>query len=492
VSIQHGDVKPQNLLLVGSGVKVGDFGLLRSLQQSVAFNQTGGVTMAYAAPEVLQGQIARHSDQYSLAVAWCELRGGRLPFGGGPVQQMAGHLKKEPDLSMLPQPERPALRRALAKQPMARWPSCAAFVEALRAAAAAPLPGTAAVRAPRDAHTTGPSGPTLRARPRRSAEPRTAAPAPPRRGWGVALGLALTALLGAGLALGAIWLLGTRPQGRTDDRNVPRDAADRDAPPKDDAKRDRDAPPVDPPRRGPQPFANSIGMRFVPIPPGEFVMGSPPEEAERADDETPHRVRLTQGFYLSARLVTQEQWERVLGKGRNQSLFSGDKSKLPIDNVSWDDCQDFCRELGKLDGRAYRLATEAEWEYACRAGSAAPFWFGETISSAQADYDSRYAYGKGDKGPYRQKTTAVDELPANPWGLYDVHGNLMQWCQDWYGPYPTGDVVDPKGPSQGEARVLRGGSWLSYPSKCRAAHRDGNPPDVRSGIYGCRVVCLVE
>ena len=238
----------------------------------------------------------------------------------------------------------------------------------------------------------------------------------------------------------------------------------------------------------PKDFTNSIGMKFVWIPPGSFMMGSPKNEERREDDETQHKVTLTKGFYMGVHLVTQEQWQTVTGN--NPSHFKGEKN-LPVEQVSWEDCQEFIKKLRDKDKKPYRLPTEAEWEYSCRAGTTTPFHFGETISTDQANYDGNFTYGNGNKGVYREKTTPVGSFPANAFGLYDMHGNVWQWCQDWYGDYPQKDVVDPKGLEKGEFRVLRGGSWGNHPLYCRSACRNWDVPGLRSGLFGCRVCfCL--
>jgi formylglycine-generating enzyme required for sulfatase activity len=275
-------------------------------------------------------------------------------------------------------------------------------------------------------------------------------------------------------------------------------------------------------------FAKKIGMKFVRIEPGSFLMGSPvgkkadgtPDEEGRDDNETPRHVTLTRGCHMAATLVTQQQWESVLGPARNHSRFTGDKSKLPVDNVSWFDCVEFCNELSKkegkkqryeisnvvrdgdritaadvkvlADGTGYGLPTEAEWEYACRAGTTTPFWFGETITDQDANYDASLTYGKdGKKGKCRGRTTGVQDFKANPWGLHDMHGNLWQWCEDWYSPYPFKDFTDPVNLAKDGAdpRVLRGGSWSSIPQNCRAACRGRLGPADRDSDVGCRVVC---
>ena len=177
-------------------------------------------------------------------------------------------------------------------------------------------------------------------------------------------------------------------------------------------------------------FTNSIGMKFAWIPPGTFMMGSPKEEKERKDDETQHKVTLTKGFYMGVYTVTQEQWQEIMGN--NPSHFKGEKN-LPVETVSWDECQEFAKKLWEKDKKLYRLPTEAEWEYSCRASTTTPFFFGETISTDQANYNGNFTYGNGKKGVYRKKTTPVGSFPANAWGLHDMHGNPWQWCQDRYG-----------------------------------------------------------
>ena len=218
------------------------------------------------------------------------------------------------------------------------------------------------------------------------------------------------------------------------------------------------------------------------------MMGSPKEEKLRNDNEIQHKVTLTKGFYIDVYTVTQEQWKEVMGN--NPSFFKGEKN-LPVEMVSWDDCQAFIKKLREKDKKVYRLPSEAEWEFACRAGTKTPFHFGETISTDQANYNGNFTYGDGKKGVDRKKTTLVGSFPANAWGLHDMHGNLWQWCQDWYGEYPQKDVVDPQGPEKGEGRVLRGGSWGDHPEHCRSAFRGGNGPGNRFGDFGFRLCfCL--
>ena len=231
-------------------------------------------------------------------------------------------------------------------------------------------------------------------------------------------------------------------------------------------------------------FTNSIGMKFVEIKPGNFLMGSPASEPNRRDDEAQCPVRLTRGFFMGVTEVTQAQWKAVMGT--DPSRFKGDN--LPVERVSWDDAVAFCLKLSEREGKNYRLPTEAEWECACRAGTTTAFNTGPTISTDEANYDGNYAYAAGRKGVYRKKTMPVGSFKPNAWGIYDMHGNVREWCSDWYGEYPGGEAVDPSGPESGEQRVLRGGSWGYFPRGCRSAFRIRFSSGFRGFSVGFRVV----
>jgi formylglycine-generating enzyme required for sulfatase activity len=220
------------------------------------------------------------------------------------------------------------------------------------------------------------------------------------------------------------------------------------------------------------------------ISPGEFVMGSPQDEAERLDEETQHRVIVSRGFWLADTTCTQALWQAVMGE--NPSGFQG--AERPVEQVSWDDVQGFIARLNTLVPEGgFRLPTEAEWEYACRAGTTTPFWFGAQITPEQVNYDGNYPYASGERGLYRRETVEVKALPCNGWGLYQMHGNVWEWCQDWLGAYPGGAVIDPVGPAEGEDRVLRGGSWIVDGRHARSAQRDANLPGVRIDDVGFRL-----
>jgi len=186
--------------------------------------------------------------------------------------------------------------------------------------------------------------------------------------------------------------------------------------------------------------------------------------------------------------VTQEQWQAVMGN--NPSHFKGEKN-LPVERVSWEDCQDFIKKLREKDQKPYRLPTEAEWEYACRAGTTTPFYFGSSLAQDQANCSSGIANSLG-RLFFTGKTTPVCNYPPNAWGLHDMHGNLWEWCQDWNGEYPKHEVTDPQGPNSGKHRVLRGGSWFNNPDHCRSAGRNGNEPGGRSDRYGFRLCFCLE
>lgn len=237
----------------------------------------------------------------------------------------------------------------------------------------------------------------------------------------------------------------------------------------------------------PKSFTNSLGMKFVLIPAGSFLMGSTGKEKGRGDDEGPRQVTFSKALYVGVHTVTQEQWLVVMGN--NPSQFKGEKN-LPVDSVTWHECQEFCKKLQAREKKPYRLLTEAEWEYVCRAGTTTAFHMGETASPDQANYNGNFTYRDGKTGVYRAKTTPVGMFPPNAWGLYDMHGNVSQWCQDWYGGLSA--ATDPQGPKSGKTRVLRGGSWSNHPIFCRSANRNSAEPDTRLEHYGFRICFSAE
>jgi len=235
------------------------------------------------------------------------------------------------------------------------------------------------------------------------------------------------------------------------------------------------------------------GLEMVLVPAGEFMMGSPATELGRDRNEGPqHRVRITKPFYIGKFAITQRQWTNLGEKNWSRWRFVGDCRESPVEWVSWDDCQRFLKKLNALvkEKGAFALPTEAEWEYACRAGTATPFHFGETISTDQANYNGDYVYGKGPKGVYRKTTVKSGSFKPNTFGLYDMHGNVWEWCQDRYSfdCYKNSGTNDPQGPAQGDERVLRGGAWTYEPGNCRSAARVKTGPKMRDIFFGFRVV----
>jgi len=220
-------------------------------------------------------------------------------------------------------------------------------------------------------------------------------------------------------------------------------------------------------------LGNGVKDEMVLILAGKFVMGSPKNEKDRDDDEVQHEVTISKPFYMGKYEVMQEEWESVMGN--NPSNIKG--ANLPVTDVSWLDCQDFIKKLnGKTKG-GYRLPTEAEWEYACRAGTKTAYSFGDTITLSDANY--------GDTK--NSKPVAVGSYKPNAFGLYDMHGNVFEWCEDWYGEYPEGAVTDPKGPDLGERRVLRGGSFVNLAWNTRSADRSNGIPGDRYDVVGFRL-----
>ena len=219
---------------------------------------------------------------------------------------------------------------------------------------------------------------------------------------------------------------------------------------------------------------------------GTFTMGSPQDEPERGGDETQHRVILSQGYWLAETACTQALWQAVTGE--NPSHFK-ESPHNPVEQISWDQCQQFIGQLNQqLDGwLKLRLPTEAEWEYACRAGTDTAFSWGNELTTDQANYDGNYPYHNGSKGEYRQQTVAVNSFIPNPWGLYQMHGNVYEWCADWMGVYGSETVTNPTGPAGGRYRVLRGGGWNGSGRHLRSAYRGAYIPGLSYDYFGLRL-----
>jgi len=261
---------------------------------------------------------------------------------------------------------------------------------------------------------------------------------------------------------------------------------------------------------------------FVLIRGGEFTMGSPVDESAWSDGETLHKVKVSD-FSMGRYAVTVSEFRSFVdatgfrtdaekeGDSRNWRHDVNGQLRLqsednhPVMRVSWNDAVAYCEWMSKRSGKTYRLPTEAEREYACRAGTTSPFNTGNNLTTEQANYDGnmdflfrgtlmKYQtteqanYDGNPKGVYRKNTVPVNSFSPNAWGLYNMHGNVWEWCSDWYGDYPSGTVSNPAGPATGSDRVLRGGSWDDSAGYCRSANRDGDTPDNRNNLIGFRLV----
>ncbi len=484
--IFHRDIKPANLMLTRRGrCKLVDFGLVKIDDQNDPFHFFDGRlvgTAYYLAPEVIRKQPAKDaSDVYSLAATTFAILTGRPPFKAETEKDILKlHVTAQPPLlrqfatGCSANLER-LIQSGLAKKPEQR-PCASAYAMALQtevvALAAVDGSGSGNPSITTGTWTLPPSG--TRMSMDQSAVPSftTSASTLPRRRPYTILAAAFASLV--------ILLLGGMQMYHM--------------------VRGRDRPGTD----AGTAYVNSIGMKLVYIPPGEFDMGSPTTEPDRDDDERHHRVRLTRGFYMSATEITQAQWSRVMGEdyirvqGLHPNDLNGDRfigDTMPAYWVSWHEAVEFCKQLSDLDGRTYRLPTEAQWEYACRAETSTAFNTGQTLPADQANVDHYVpGSGNGQGALARMRPMSVASFPPNAWGLYDMHGNVMEWCSNWNAPYEVGLAIDPAGPANDnphdllDTRILRGGAW-KYPAKiARSANRWFLMPDIKANYIGFRVV----
>jgi formylglycine-generating enzyme required for sulfatase activity/tRNA A-37 threonylcarbamoyl transferase component Bud32 len=507
----HRDIKPSNLLVTpragDAGTKVGlvkilDMGLARLDRAPSHAASVGGLTQEgavmgtpdYLAPEQALDAHAVdiRGDIYSLGCTLYFLLTGQPPFAGGTLaQKLIWHQMDEPPpvtnlRTDLPPGLPTVLKKLLAKRPEDRYQTPAEVAAALTPFArtddptlAQPAPkrkpppsdALSATSAPLGDVTTGPKrSPTKDL----TIKQPTAAKDQSRRWLLVGgIGVLVAGVVGALLLAVGIWVLVGSKKSKE--------------PAKETAAEER--------------ITNSIGMKLVRIPAGSFRMGSTAAEDERTEDEGPaHTVRITQPFYMGIYEVRQREYLAVMGK--NPSRFTADAGgglDHPVENVSWEDAMEFCRKLSdqeeeKRAGRVYRLPTEAEWEYACRAGTQTAVHYGDSLSSRQANFDGNSPYGGAAKGPYVEKTTKVGSYEPNAFGLYDMHGNVSEWCLDYYSStyYDDSPETDPQCKQRSDGRVLRGGSWINLGRYCRAAFRSWHAPSLRSSYVGFRVVSVVE
>ncbi len=236
-------------------------------------------------------------------------------------------------------------------------------------------------------------------------------------------------------------------------------------------------------------LGNGIQLDMVYIPAGTFIMGAPSDENGSNDSERPEHSVAISPFYIGKYPVTQAQYLAIIGK--NPAFHLG--AQRPIENVSWHDAQQFCHKLTAMTNRRYRLPSEAEWEYACRAGTTTPFSFGESIVPNLANYNGDRSYNDSPQGYYREQTSGVGNFPANDFGLFDMHGNVWEWCEDhWHNNYHQASIngaaaIDHLA-GRNDARILRGGSWCRHPAVCRSAYRYKYASNFRYKDIGFRVV----
>jgi len=261
------------------------------------------------------------------------------------------------------------------------------------------------------------------------------------------------------------------------------------------------------------PITNSLGMELVSIPAGTFIMGSPKDEKGHRADETQREVTLTQKFRIATTEVTQKQWKDLMGTnfqdlinqqegplGRGAKLKSTPSAianNQPMCFVNWSDAIAFCKKLTEQERvkkiisntAQYTLPTEAQWEFCCRAGTNTTFTYGNSLTSKEANFYGKLPYGTDTPGIYREKSTPIKSFPPNAWGLFDMHGNLYEWCLDWYEERPN-SKTDPTGPNSGDGRIIRGGAWDRKGSSCRSAYRYSRDPVRRSHNIGFRVILI--
>ena len=503
----HRDIKPGNIMLDHDGWAVlMDFGLAKGMQSSTCLTAQGVQvgTALYMSPEQVRGKpLDGRTDLYSLGLTLYEMLVGEPPFEPAPLLAVMYQVLKQklPDVteknSDVPPVVLELLANMTAKEAEKRYVSAADLCADLDAVAQGVEPPNLAREAP--------PPPSLDAN---LAEEVLGHPVPRgTRTWWYLVGvgvatmfvLAITAMIG--LREDPV-SPGTAPALSSNASGAGQNGRPEPEYPGKPAESRVTNVVIEPPKALGE-FAGGhrvgetqtiAGIEMVWIPPGEFMMGSwdsPQEvaskaggEAEHYSDEQPlHPVTLAKGFWIGKYEVTQAQWMAVMG---SDPFWKPEGSSLPADYVSWDDCQEFIWKLNAKNLKRFRLPTEAEWEYACRAGTTTPFHFGETISTDQVNYNPDYLSQRS-TGDWQGSKLPVGSFPPNPWGLHDMHGNVEEWCQDWEGDYPSGSVTDPTGPSTGSRRVYRGGSWTHDLWQCRSANRSGYFPDGRLQSAGFRL-----
>lgn len=449
-NIIHRDLKPANILLQGNTPRLADFGLARVLKSTQSATITG--TVPYMSPDALKGARTVETDIWSVGIIFYQLLTGQMPYPQKEqVNLMYAILSEEPQPlpDSVPQHLREIIEHALKKNPNERYQSAKEMREALREA--------------------------LRTKPESIIDAKDKMPA--------------------------------------QEPKIEDEKKTEKLPKVEDENKTWEMPPQHPTLQSPHldektitqktkvlleisnkihtaNLPKGIKLEMVLIPAGNFMMGSPASEKNRGTDESPqHRVTIGYEFYMGKFEVTQAQWQAVMGS--NPSYFKN-CDNCPVESVSWNDAQDFIGKLNaRNDGFTYRLPSEAEWEYACRAGTTTAFSFGDSLSSSQANFNGNYPYGGASKGEYKAKTTPVGSYQPNAFGLYDMHGNVWEWVEDIYQDNYNGLPTDGSANvsrRDSSLRVLRGGSWSLYGNNLRSANRSRLAPGGRDVSSGFRVV----
>ncbi|MGE0495153.1 MAG: SUMF1/EgtB/PvdO family nonheme iron enzyme [Vulcanimicrobiota bacterium] len=495
----HGHMRPTNLLRVGKDWKLGgtEFLTIRSRLREVHVDERHFI---YRAPETFEKDVVEApSDLWSLGIMLFVAVTGRLPFEQGDKGSKGDLiwriLNQLPELSDLPSKLDPLIRGCLRREPKDRWTAqrAIAFLDGEEPAEELPPEPTPAPEVSGHGSVLPANIPPKKEPPPPPPPEPPPPPPEPRPIYRTPIYIAgLLLVLAIGFAIG--W-------GGARDPVVPVP----NVPPDQLYSLNYEVVSLDPKGRFPSRrpgqtvgFAENLGegvaIEMVQVPGGTFWMGTPDDEPNRDPSESPQHQVTIRSFYMSRYEITQKQWRVMASQTAvraslplQPSEYRGDG--LPVESVSWLEVQEFCARLTRASGRAYRLPTEAEWEYACRAGSTTPFTFGLTLSSDVANYQADHTYGMGGKGVYRLTPIDVGSLgAANAFGLYDVHGNVWEWCDDFYAEYPSTAQFDPLGPMNGTLRVMRGGGWESIPSKCRSGARVAANEDFRRSDLGFRIV----
>lgn len=500
--VVHRDLKPANLMVDEDGdLKIADFGIAASVSESVSrVSQQAGSsgTPLYMSPQQIMGQRPAVTDDiYALGATLYELLVGKPPFFSGQIVMQVLNAPV-PELNEQRQwiasengktvGEVPAawvetIIACLAKEPTDRPQSAKEVWACLKGEAKPPSV------APKAEKETGSRPPMVVGRATRApfeaatnSSDSSTSTAPHKSNGGLWIGLAAAAVA---LVAAGWWFGIAQSEGDQDGPEDDRPVAEKVEPVKDPEPATAKSVVSNEPVFGERFEVEGLAIAMVPIEPGTFMMGSPEDEEERQQDERQHRVTLTQPFWLGATEVTQAQWQAFMGS--NPSHFAGAGGDAPVEEVSWNDVIEFCRKLtdreratGRLpEGYVYTLPTEAQWEYACRAGSTGKY---------AGDLDATGWYESNSNST----THRVGQKRANAWGLYDMHGNVWEWCLDLYGAYPSGRVSDPHGSISGHIRVLRGGGWHSASKALRSAERSRDSPEGSSSGLGFRVALAPE